>query len=153
MRWAALLHRPRGKSFTPEDTEKRGAFDGLKMRSPRSFPWLQVQQRHDFLQVLPDFTLRVRVAQQISGVVRGEQFCVAEVKPDAAISRNRVLGSQQSLGSDCAEANNRLGSDRIQLAIEIGRTRRDLVVGGCAVFRRAAFHDVADVYVLALEAH
>src|ERR1700739_758420 len=143
----------KGKKLEQRGQRNPRAFDGLKMRSPRSFSCFKAQQRHNFLQVLPDFTLRVRVAQQISGVVRGEQFCVAEVKPDAAISRNRVLGSQQRLRSCVAEANNRFGSDRIQLAIEIGRTGCDLIVGGCAVFRRAALHYVADVYVLALEAH
>ena len=48
-----------------------------------------------------------------------------------------------------AEADDRLRRDHIELAEQIRRAGRDFVVLGLAIFRRAAFHDVADVNVFA----
>src|SRR5580704_3174014 len=55
------------------------------LRDGRLFTfWLQTEDGHYLLQILPDFALRIRISQQVSGVIRGDQFRAAEIKPLAA---------------------------------------------------------------------
>ena len=72
------------------------------------------------------------------------------------LPRNREIGSFV-FSSACAATPPRhtiaFGAITSSCRYRIRRARRDLVVLGLAIFRRAALHDVADVDVFALQAH
>src|SRR5271156_2615094 len=114
---------------------------------------LQTEDRHYFLQILPDFALRIRVAQQISRMVRGDQFRAAEIEPLAPEAGDALRRLQKRLRSAASQAADHFRPDYIDLPKKKRRACGDFVFFGQAVFGRAAFHYVADVNILAAQAH
>src|SRR6266478_6953431 len=53
-----------------------------------AFLYFKAEDCHDLLEILPDFALRRRIAQQIRGVIGGQKFSSAKFKPLAAKLRN-----------------------------------------------------------------
>ena len=100
-----------------------------------------------------DFAFRGRIAQQIGGVIGGDQFRAAKIKPLAAKSRDALIGGEQRLSRTCAEAANHFWLDGGKLAQQERGADADFVLVGQAIFGRAAFHHVADVNILAAERH
>src|ERR1700734_2786868 len=78
--------------------------------------WLQAEDGHYFLQVFPDFALRSRIAQQIRGVLGGDQFRAAEIKPLAAKTRDTLRGLQQCLRGATSQGANYFWPDYVNLA-------------------------------------
>ena len=105
------------------------------------------------MQVLPDFTLSVRIAQQIRRMVGGDEFGALEIEPSSAEARNALCGLQQSLRGATAEATDDFRADHGELAEQIRRAGGNLVFFREAIFGWAAFDDVTDVNILAAEAH
>ena len=65
--------------------------------------------------------------------------------------RNPARGLQQRLRRARAEGHDHFRIDHIQLTQQKRRARFDFIGLGQSIFRRAAFHDVADVNVFALQ--
>src|SRR5215472_8608434 len=114
---------------------------------------LKTEDGHHFLKIFPDFALGVGIAQKISRMIGGHEFAGAKVEPLAAKLRDSAIGFQERLGRDRSEANNDFGRDDVELAQKKGRAGADFVFFGRAILWRAAFDDVADVNVFALQAH
>ena len=114
---------------------------------------LQTEDRHYFLQIFPDFALRVRVSQQVSRMVCGDEFRATEIKPLAPKPGNALRCLQQRLRSAASQAANHFRPDYINLPEKKWRARRDFIFFREAVFGWAAFHNVADVNILATQAH
>ena len=121
--------------------------------APSFAPGLQAEHGHHFLQILPHFALRGRIAKQVGGMIGGDQFRAAEIDPLAAEARDALRGLQKRLRGAGPEATDHFRANRVELAKQIGRAGGDFVVLGQAIFRRPAFHDVADVDVLAAQTH
>jgi hypothetical protein len=105
------------------------------------------------LEVFPYFGFGGWIAQEIGGMVSGHQFSAAEIEPLTAELGDPVSGLQDGLGGSGAKADNDFGSDGVNLSRKKRRTLPHFVFLGLAIFRRAAFHDVADVDVFALQTH
>src|SRR5580704_5142207 len=114
---------------------------------------LQTEDHHYFLQILPDFTLRVWISQQVSRMIGGNQFRAAKLKPLAAKTGDALGGLQKSLRRAASQAANYFRTDHINLAEKKGRASGDFIFFGQAIFRRAAFHHVANVNIFAAQAH
>src|SRR6202050_5853369 len=108
---------------------------------------------HDFLQILPDFALCRRIAQQVGRVVRRDQLGTVVIEPFAAEARDALRGLKHRLGRAAAEGTDYFRRDDAKLAEKIRRAGGDFVFFREAIFGRAAFDDVADVAVGALPAH
>ena len=65
----------------------------------------------------------------------------------AAQLRDPLLGLEQQLGREVSERDDHARLDQLELAVEPGRARLDLVGLRVAVARRPALHDVGDVHV------
>src|SRR5439155_9917487 len=100
-----------------------------------------------------DFTFRGRIAQKIGGMIGGQQFSSAKFQPLAAKLRDAAIGLQQRFGGSGAEAHNYLWSDDVNLTQEKWRASLDFVFFRLTVLRWPALHDVADIDVIALQAH
>ena len=94
-----------------------------------------------------------RIAQQIGWVIRGQQLAPAPLLPFTAILRNAARGLQQRFRRHRAQANNHFRIDRINLAQQVWRAGLHFVRLWRAIFRRTAFHYVADVHIFSLQAH
>src|ERR1700735_3226007 len=86
-------------------------------------------------------------------MVCGNQFRAAEVKPLAPEPRDTLGRLQKRLRSATPEAANYFRPDYINLPEEKRRASCDFVFFRQAVFRRAAFHYVADVNVFSAQSH
>ena len=86
-------------------------------------------------------------------MIRGDQFRSAIVEKFAAKAGDSLRGVEERLRGAGTEAADDFGRDHIELADQIWRAGGDLILFGKAIFGRAAFDDVADVDVGALEAH
>ena len=86
-------------------------------------------------------------------MIGGHEFAGAKVEPLSAELGNSAIGFQERFCGDGAEANNDCGRDDVELAQKKRRTGADFVFFGRAIFRRTAFHDVANVNIFALQAH
>src|SRR6202162_5480218 len=93
------------------------------------------------------------VAQQVGGGIGGYQFTSAKFEPLSAKMRDATIGFKQGLCSDAAEADNHFGRDGVELAQQEWRTSLDFLFFRRAIVRRPAFHHVANVDILALQAH
>jgi len=82
-----------------------------------------------FCQILPNLALRVRVAQQIGRVIRGEQFVL---RKSNQLPANREMGSSFSgmLRGDTARQTIAFGADHVKLAVQIRRARGDFSSSG-----------------------
>src|SRR5437016_610419 len=118
-----------------------------------AFLHFEAQHGHDFLEIFPDFTLRVRIAQQIGGVIGRQQFSSAKFQPLSAKLRNPAIGLEQSLCRDGTQADNHFGSDDINLAPKKRRAGAYFVLFRLAILRRPALHHIADVHVFPLQSH
>src|ERR1700693_3987445 len=86
------------------------------LRDGRLFAfWLQTEEGHYFLQSLPDFALRIRIPQQVSGVIGGDQFRAAEIKPLAAKTRNSLSCLQKRLSGTASQSANHFRPEYINL--------------------------------------
>src|SRR5580658_3677571 len=95
----------------------------LSTNSGRLFAfWLQTEDGHYFLQILPHFSFRVWI-------------------------------SQKGLRRAASQAANYFRPDHVNLAEKKRRAGRDFILFRKAIFRRAAFHHVADVNIFAAQAH
>src|ERR1700733_7830957 len=145
------------KSATPQpraaDIPRMISKSVLQQRELSLFRELEAENRHHLLQILPDFSLRRRIAQQVRRVISGDQFRAAKIKPLAAEAGDSLGGLKHGLRRATAEAADHLGSDRAELAKQVRRACNDLVLFRQTVFRRPAFDDVADVHVLSAKAH
>src|SRR5580704_13065741 len=106
---------------------------------------LQTEDCHYFLQIFPDFALCVRISQQISRMVCGDEFRAAEIEPLAAKPGDALGCLQQRLRRATPEAANHFRANYINLPKEKWRASCDFVFFRQAVFRRTAFHHIADV--------
>lgn len=114
---------------------------------------LQAEMRHDFLQIFPDFPFGIRVPQQIRWMVGRQHGDAAKVEPLAAQARDGLFGAVQSLERCSTQANNRFRFDYGKLPKEKWRTSVHFVWFRSAIFGRTALDHIADVNVVALEAH
>jgi hypothetical protein len=113
----------------------------------------EAENGHDFLQIFPDFAFGAGIAQQIGWVISGHQFSTAKFEPLAAELGNAACGFKEGLCGASAESNDHSRIDGIELAQQEWRTGSDFVFFRETVLRRAAFDDVADVNIFALQAH
>jgi len=60
-----------------------------------AFLHFEAEDGHHFLEVFPDIAFRGRIAQQIGGVIGGQQFSSAKFQPLAAKLRDAAIGLQQ----------------------------------------------------------
>src|SRR5215813_3669981 len=118
-----------------------------------AFFHLQAKFGHDFLQISPDFAFRRRIPQKISRMISSNKFSPAKFLPFASKMGNSAVCLQNSLCSRRSQAHYHFWRDRINLPEKKWRTLRNFVVFWLAVLRRAAFHNVADINVFALQAH
>jgi hypothetical protein len=86
-------------------------------------------------------------------MIGGHQFAAAKFEPLAAEMRDATIGFEKRLGGAGAETDDYFWRDGVELAEQERRAGLDFVGFRQAIFRRAAFYDVADVDVLALQAH
>ncbi len=86
-------------------------------------------------------------------MIRAHHRNAAEYKPLSAQPRNRLLLAINRLKSNRAEAHDGFGIDDRKLPVQKWRAGFHFVRLRRAIFRRTAFHHVADVNVFALEAH
>ena len=107
----------------------------------------------DFFQILPHFTLGRRIPQEIGGMIRRQKRHAAKIEPLSPQSRDGLFRSEQGLEGDGAEANNHFRPNYVELAKEKGRAGLNFVGLGRAIFWWAAFHHIADVNVVAAQAH
>src|ERR1700691_1203467 len=143
-----IRHAPAHGSGQSEDDAQR------ILRYGRLFAFrLQTEDGHYFLQILPDFALRVRISKQISRMVCGDKFRAAEIEPLAAEAGNALGCLQQRLGGAASQAANHFRANHINLSKKEWRASRDFIFLRQAIFRRAAFHHVADVNILAAQPH
>src|SRR6202046_3024558 len=115
--------------------------------------WLQAEDRHYLLQILPNFAFRIRISQQISRMICGDQFRTAEIKPFASKPGDALGRLQKRLRCATPEATNHLRPDYINLPKKERRASCDFIFFRQTVFRRAAFHYVADVNVFSAQSH
>jgi hypothetical protein len=110
---------------------------------------------HDLLQVAPDglSILDGVAAEQKSGVEGGHELDAAPLAPLAAESAHGGIAAEHVLGGGEAEGDDDFGADELDLAHEIRRAGFDFIGRGGAIAGGAAFDDVGDVNLLALEAH
>ena len=142
-----------GESRQKAQQNSHDGLGGLARLGGLAFLRFQAEDRHDFLQIFPDFAFRAGITQQVGGMIRGHQLSSAKFEPLSTKLRDATIGFQQGLRCDGPEADDYFGRDGINLAQQKRRARSDFVFLGGTIFRRAAFHDVADVDVFPLQAH
>ncbi len=86
-------------------------------------------------------------------MVGGHELVAAPFQPLPAELRNPARSFQKRFRGDGAQAHDHLWPDHINLPQQIRRTRGHFIRLWRAIFRRPAFHDIADVNVFALQAH
>lgn len=86
-------------------------------------------------------------------MVRGHQLFATKVEPLATKLRDAAIRFEKRLRGAGAEADDCFWVDGIELPEQERRALRDLVFFRKTIFRWAAFHDVADVHVFALQTH
>jgi len=86
-------------------------------------------------------------------MVCGNQLRAAEIEPLAAETRNTLIRLQQSLSGTASEAADHFRRNHGELPHQKRRTGGDFVLFGQTILRRPAFHHVADINILALQAH
>jgi hypothetical protein len=126
---------------------------GLARFRGLAFLSFETENRHDFLQIFPDFAFCAGIAQQVGGVVRGHQFSAAKFEPLSAELGNAAVCFENGLRGGAAQADDYFGGDGVNLAQQEWRALADFIFFWSAIFRRAAFHDVADVDIISLQAH
>src|SRR5581483_12514998 len=77
----------------------------------------------------------------------------SELVPAATQVRHGIVDGEQSAGGDRAQRHDDSGADGGDLPHEEGRAGFALVALGCAVIGGAAFDDVGDVNLFALQSH
>src|SRR5712664_3106374 len=87
----------------------------------------EAEHGHHFLKIFPDFTFRGWIAQQISRMIRCQQFSSAEFQPLSAKLRNSAVGLQQRFRGNRTEADNYFRSDGIDLPQKKWRTGADFI--------------------------
>ena len=107
----------------------------------------------DGLEIGPAGGFLARVAQQIGGVEGEHDGDAFEFAPAAAGFADGHRFVDQSARGRRAEADDQLGLDDGDLALEVGDAAGHLFGRGHAIARRAAFDDVADEDLLAGIAH
>jgi hypothetical protein len=142
-----------GKSRQQAQQNSHDGLRGSARFGGLAFLRFEAKNGHDFLQVFPNFAFCAGIAQQIGGVIGGHQFSAAKFEPLAAELRDAAVRRENGLRGGASEADDYFWRDGINLAQEEWRTLLDFVSFRRAIFRRAAFDDVADVNVLALQAH
>ena len=121
-------------------------------RSLRLFPARgerQAHRVHEQLEVFPRVLLGGRVAQKIGRVVGDERGNAPVAVPLPAEPAHAERGFQQALDGGPAQQAEELGTDDLDLALEIRQAVGRLLGRGLAVLGRAALEDVGDVDVLA----
>jgi hypothetical protein len=126
---------------------------GLARFGGLAFLRFEAENRHDFLQIFPDFALGAGIAQQVGGVIGGHQFSTAKFEPLSAEVRNAAVCFENGLRGGASEADDYFGGDGINLAQQEWRALAYFIFLRGAIFRRTALHDVADVDVFSLQAH
>ncbi len=96
----------------------------------------------------PQYGRRVEGREQ-----RGVDAGAGERELAAAQLGDALLGVEQQLRREVAQRHDDARADQLELTVEPGCARLDLVGLRIAVARRAALHDVGDVHVVAREAH
>src|SRR5688572_14521473 len=113
-------------------------------------PGRVLQQRADFLHVLPDVALALRAAEQERGMERRDQLRAAVLVNAPAQARDRLLRLQQRFRRKRAERHDDLRTDAVDLPEEEALAGLDLVRVRVAVPWRPALDHVGDVDVAAL---
>src|SRR5271167_1258392 len=111
------------------------------------------QKLANLLEILPKDFLLAGIAQHVGRVDRGDSLgtsVVVEASPDF---QHAFLETKHGARCRRPQATNQAGLDRIKLTEQEGRTGVDFVLLGGAVARRAAFNDVADVHIFALDSY
>src|ERR1700691_1800231 len=86
-------------------------------------------------------------------MVCGNELRAPEIEPFAAKARDALGGLEKGLRGATAEAADYFRLDHGELAHEKGRAGDDFVLFRQAVFRGAALHHIADIDILAAQAH
>ncbi len=74
--------RQRGQDAQENSHDGLGGLTrGLARPGGQTFFDLQAEDGHDFLQIFPDFAFCAGIAQQVRGVIRGQEFSAAEIEP------------------------------------------------------------------------
>src|SRR6185312_15917748 len=114
---------------------------------------LQPQLRHHHLQVFPRLALLPRVAQQKRGVIGHCDLRSAAGVPLPTQRCQRLPHSKQVRRCGRSQRDDDLRLHHIDLPQQELRARRRFHWLGCTVLRRAALHNVRDVYLLTRDAH
>ena len=80
-----------------------------------AFLHFEAQNGHDFLEIFPDFALSGGIAQQVGGVIGGQQFSATEFQLLVAKLGNAVIGLEQGSCGDGAETDDDFRSDGVDL--------------------------------------
>ena len=104
------------------------------------------------LEVLEGLRAAARVAQQRRGVVDGHHLNAALFKPLPVFARDLEVGLDDAHGRDAPEADDDLRAQECCLTAEIADTGLLLHAKRIPVFGRAAFDDVRNVHIVALQA-
>src|SRR5205823_12226583 len=115
-------------------------------------PSSRSQKVADFLKILAQDFLFARVAQHVGGVYGSERLGSPVVVEAAANLEHALFKTQQGLDGRSAKAADEPRPDGLNLTEEKRRAALDFVPLRSAVAGRAAFYDVADIDVLALDA-
>src|SRR5580704_965295 len=113
--------------------------------------YLDPEDLHHFLYILPHPSFFARAAEQVCRMERRHQLDPAHFVPVAAQPTDWRLDLEQRLHRKSAESDDRARAHEIYLAHQERLARRDLVGLGIAIVGRAALDDVADIDVGALE--
>lgn len=106
---------------------------------------------HQHFHIFPDIALFVRISQQISWVICGQQpgaIVLMESPPESGDGRR---GFKQRLGRKRAEGADEVRLDSRKLALQEGQAGLDLIGFWVPVARRAALDDIADVNLVAAQ--
>ena len=114
---------------------------------------IEAELGHDKLDVGPSLLFFARTTQQISRMISYHGWNAVVFVPLAAKGLHRLFGFQKLLGSDSAKAADDARGDDLNLLFEIADALGDLAGDRIAVVRGAALEDVANVDVVAGQAH
>src|SRR5215210_3913095 len=121
-----------------------------------SASWLQGAERPTYgsaveklscdTDVIPGRLLPVRVAEQRRGMVRHDQRnAVVRVHLAAKLSQT-LLHAEQRFAGGSPHGHDHLGTDELQLAVQIRHAGSDFIRQGLPILRRAALYDIGDVH-------
>jgi len=112
-----------------------------------------------FLHVFPHFPFGLGYffffffMQDIGRVVGGNERDIIETEQLAADAAHAVAGFQEVVQGDFAKADDNFGTEKFNLAAQIGQAGFGFFLQRLTVIGRPAFHYIADEYVFAVATH